>query len=202
MKKTVSISGGVFILVLAFLVLFPSSASCQSKKFAKESMFLTFQIGTNSYVVTDEPFNSLPFPIGGSFEFCLSDNIGIGGTLMFDKWSDYLGMFGGKYTFLVFKPSLDLTYHFDIDGVEGFNLFSGLSLGYSLLSVTNNLGGEYMGDLRNEPHIAPFLGAHLYFWEDVSDFMERVLVTLKIYWSVTGDFSGVCGAVGITYQIK
>lgn len=202
MKKSGFISTAVLILALAVLVLNPASASGQSKKFSKDSMFITGQIGTNSYAITDEPFNSLPIPLGVSYEFCISDNIGIGGTLMYDKWSDYLGMFGGKYTFHVFKPSLDFTYHFNIEGVEGFNLFSGLNLGYSILTVANNLGNEYTGDLKSEPHIAPFLGAHLYFWENVSGFLNNILVTLKIHWSVTGDFSGVCGTVGITYKIK
>jgi hypothetical protein len=202
MKKSGFISMTVLILALTALALNPASVSGQSNKFSKGSMFITGQIGTNSYVITDESFNSLPFPVGVSYEFCISDNIGIGGTMMYDKWSDYLGMFGGKFTFHVFKPSLDLTYHFNIESVEGFNLFSGLNLGYSLLSVTNNLGNQYIGDLKSEPYIAPFLGAHLYFWENVSGFLNNVLITLKIYWSVTGDFSGVHGAVGITYQIK
>ena len=121
---------------------------------------------------------------------------------MFDKWSDYLGMFGGKWTFLVFKPSLDITYHFNVKKIEGLNLFTGASLGYSIVSVSNELGNDYTGDLQSEPHIAPFLGTHLYFWENLPGFFNNLLVTFKVYWSVAGDFSGVYGGVGITYRIK
>jgi len=144
----------------------------------------------------------MPFPFGASYEVALTDNIGIGSTVMFDKWSDYLGMFGGKWTFRVFKPSLDITYHFYVNKMKGLNIFTGASLGYSILSVSNELGSDYMGELKSEPHFAPFLGLHLYFWENSPGFFNKLLVTSKVYWSVTGDFSGVSGAVGITYKIK
>ncbi len=172
------------------------------KKFAKGSMYLTGQVGINSYVATDDPFDTMPFPIGASYEFALTDNIGIGSTVMFDKWSNYLGMFGGKWTFQVFKPSLDITYHFNANKMKGLNLFSGVSLGYSIFSVGNELGSEYTGELKSEPHFAPFLGLHLYFWENLPGFFNNLLVTVKVYWSVTGDFSGISGAIGITYKIK
>jgi len=121
---------------------------------------------------------------------------------MFDKWSDYLGMFGGKWTFRVFKPSLDIIYHLNVEKMKGLGLFGGASLGYSLLSISNDLGNEYMGELKSEPHFAPFLGLRLYLWEDQPGFFNKLMITSKVYWSVTGDFSGVSGAIGITYRIK
>ena len=172
------------------------------KKFAKGSMYVTGQIGINSYVATDDPFNAMPFLLGASYEVALTDNIGIGSTVMFDKWSDYLGMFGGKWTFLVFKPSLDITYHFNVNKMKGLNFFTGASLGYSILSVSNELGSDYMGELKSEPHFAPFLGFHLYFWENSPGFFNKLMITSKVYWSVAGDFSGLSGAIGITYKIK
>ena len=172
------------------------------KKFAKGSMYVTGQIGINSYVATDDPFNTMPFPLGASYEIALTDNIGIGSTVMFDKWSDYLGIFGGKWTFRVFKPSFDITYHFYANKMKGLNLFTGASLGYSILSVSNELGSDYRGELKSEPHFAPFLGLHLYFLGNLPGFFNNLFVTSKVYWSVTGDFSGVSGSVGITYKIK
>jgi hypothetical protein len=201
MTRTVLLFTIVFILVLFFFAATPVSAFYGEEKFAKDSMLVGGQIGFNSYVATDDPFDSLLFPLGASYEFLIADNVGIGASLMFDKWCDYLGMFGGKYTFWVFKPSLDITYHFNIEKVKGLNLFTGASLGYSLLSVNNELGNPYDGDLKSEPHIAPFLGTHFYFWEG-SSFLNRFLVTLKVYWSVAGDFSGVYATLGITYRIK
>jgi hypothetical protein len=200
----------VLFLVLIFVLVFSAFALNRDdteegkagRKFAKGSMYVTGQIGIGSYVATEEPFNTLPFPLGASYEIALTDNIGIGGTVMFDKWSDYLGMFGGKWTFRVFKPSLDITYHFYLKGMEGLNFFTGASLGYSLLSVSNELDSGYTGELKSEPHFAPFLGLHLYFWGNHSGFFEKFLITSKVYWSVTGDFSGLSGAVGIAYKIK
>jgi hypothetical protein len=204
MKKAVLLLIVIFIFGFSAFALNKDDTEGEKtgKKFAKGSKYVTGQIGISSYVATDEPFDAMPFPLGASYEFALTDNIGIGGTLMFDKWSDYLGMFGGKWTFRVFKPSFDITYHLNVKKMEGLNLFTGASLGYSFLSVSNELGGDYMGELKSEPHLAPFLGLHLYFWENAPGFFGNLLVTSKIYWSVTGDFSGVSGAVGITYKIK
>lgn len=196
----------IVMFVLAFSVFALNKDDIEEvkigKKFAKGSMYVTGQIGINSYVATDDPFNALPFLLGASYEVALTDNIGIGSTVMFDKWSDYLGMFGGKWTFLVFKPSLDITYHFNVNKMKGLNLFTGASLGYSILSVSNELGSDYMGELKSEPHFAPFLGFHLYFWENSPGFFNKLMITSKVYWSVAGDFSGLSGAIGITYKIK
>jgi hypothetical protein len=204
MKKAVLLLIVIFVLVFSAFALNKDDIEKEKigKKFAKGSMYVTGQIGINSYVATDEPFDTMPFPLGASYEVALTDNIGIGGTVMFDKWSDYLGMFGGKWTFLVLKPSFDIAYHFYPDKMKGLNLFTGVSLGYSLLSVSNELGSDYEGELKSEPHFAPFLGLHLYFWENLPGFFNNLLVTSKIYWSVAGDFSGVSGAIGITYKIK
>jgi len=204
MKKAVLLLIVIFVLAFSAFALNKDDIEEEKtgKKFAKGSMYVTGQIGIDSYVATDEPFNALPFPFGASYEFALTDNIGIGGTVMFDKWSDYLGIWGGKWTFRVFKPSLDITYHFNVNEMKGLNLFTGVSLGYSILSVSNELGSDYEGELKSEPHFAPFLGLHLYFWESLPGFFKNLLITSKVYWSVTGDFSGVTGAVGITYRIK
>jgi hypothetical protein len=202
MKKKVLPSIVIFVPVFFVFALNPVSGFCGAKKFSKGSMYLTSQIGMNSYVATDDPFDSMPFPIGISYEFLIANNIGIGSTVMFDKWSDYLGCFCGKFTFRVIKPSFDITYHFETEKMRGLDIFTGANIGYSVFSVSNELGNDYMGDLESEPHLAPFLGTHLYFWENLSGFFSRLLVTLKVYWSVTGDFSGVSGAVGVTYKIK
>jgi hypothetical protein len=202
MKKTVLIL--FVIVVLAFFISASSSVSAfpRDKKFSKGSMFVTGQVGVNSFVATDNAFDSMPFPIGASYEFSLTDHIGIGGTFMFDKWSDYLGCFCGKFTFLVFKPSLDFTYHFNAEKIKILDFFAGLCLGYSALAVRNELGNDNISDLNSEPHVAPFLGTHFDFWGNRTGFLSKVLLTLKVSWSVTGDFSGIYGAVGMTYRIK
>ncbi len=83
-------------------------------------------------------------------------------------------MFGGKWTFRVFKPSLDITYHLSVQKVKGLGFFTGASFGYSFLSVSNELGIDYEGQLQSEPYYAPFLGVHLFFWENRSGFFSKI----------------------------
>ncbi len=170
------------------------------------SFFLTAQAGLNTLVRSADfqaaPFDALPFPVGASFEYSLSRHLGLGGTVMFDQWSDYLGMFGGKWTFRLFKPSLDVTYHFWKEEPAGLDVFAGASVGYSILSVGHEVGSRYQGELKSEAHVAPFLGTNLRLRRDPAVFLGRLALTLRASWSVHGRFSGVYGAVGITYRLK
>lgn len=202
MKKTVLFSSVVIFFVIALLAPTIVSASPQDTKFSKGSVFLTAQIGLNSYAATDDPIDQMQFPLGASCEFSLTDNIGIGGTIMYEKWSDYLGCFCGKFTFNVYKPSLDLIYHLNVGEARGLDFFTGINLGYSFVSVSNELGNEDISGLKDELHVAPLIGAHLYFWENASSFLNRVMITAKTGWSVTGDFSGVFGSLGITFKLR
>lgn len=201
MKKTLFIP-----LSLLALAMNPIWAFDGIGPFSKGSMFLTAQIGFNTMVRTAdpfaEPFEAMPFPVGASFEVALTDNIGVGGTIMYDQWFDYLGMFGGKWTFHLFKPSFDLSYHFRTQKIRGLDLFTGANLGYCFLSVSNMLGNNYDGRLKSEPLLAPFLGINLYFWPNSPGFPRRLMVTFKAAWSVTGHFSGIYSAAGLTYRLK
>lgn len=202
MKKTVLLPIRMFVLVFLVFDLNPVLASNGAKKSSKGLMVVTGQIGINSFVATADSFDSMPFPAGAGYEYFIADNVGIGSTVMFDKWCDYLGCFCGKFTFRVIKPSLDITYYFDMEKLKGMDLFAGASLGYSIFSVSNELGNDYIGDMQSEPHLGPFFGTRLYFLDNLSGFLSNIMVTLKVYWSVTGDFSGVYGTVGLTYKIK
>jgi len=202
MKKKILFLSAVFLLFSVVSVSIPVSASPQDTKFSKGSVFLTGQIGLNSLSATDDPFEQMQFPLGASFEFSLSDNIGIGSTIMYDKWSDYLGCFCGKYTFKVYKPSLDLIYHLNVGEAQGLDFFTGINLGYTFVSVNNELGNEDISGLKDEIYAAPLMGAHFYFWENASSFFNRVMITAKAGWSVTGDFSGIFGLIGITFKLR
>ena len=202
MKKSVLVLVLLFVFVFFVLHLSSVSAATQSDRFSKGAMYATGQIGLKSYVKTAEPFDSFPFPVGGSFGFFISDDLALGTSIMYEKWCDYLGCYCGKYTFRVIEPSLDLIYHLDLPAIKGMSLFGGAKLVYTILSVSNELGNEYIGDLKSEAHIAPFLGTHLYFWENSSGFFNRILLTLDVSLSVAGDFSGIHGTVGITYMIR
>ena len=202
MKKKILFLSVLFLFFCIVSVSIPVSASPQNTKFSKGSVFLSAQIGLNSFAATEEPIEQMQFPLGASFEFSLTDNIGIGSTIMYDKWSDYLECFCGKFTFKVYKPSLDLIYHLKIGEAQGLDFFTGVNLGYSFVSVSNELENEDISGLKNEPHIAPLIGTHFYFWENASGFLNRIMITAKVGWSVTGDFSGIFGSVGITFKLR
>jgi hypothetical protein len=201
MKKT-------FIVTLSLLVLALNLvwASDETRPFSKGAMFLTGQFGLNTMVRTADrfadPFDTMPFPFGAGFEVMLTDNVGIGGTMMYDQWSDYLGMYGGKWTFRLFRPSFDCAYHFGPEKTRGLDFFAGAQLGYTFVSVSNMLGNSYDGSLKSEPHLAPFVAVHLNFWPNSRGFLGRLSVTIKAAYSVTGRFSGFYGATGLTYRLK
>lgn len=202
MKKKILFLFVVFLFFSVVSISIPVSAAPQDTKFSKGSAFITAQIGLTSYAATEDPIEQMQFPLGASCEFSLTDNIAIGGTLIFDKWSDYLGCFCGKFTFKVYKPSLDLIYHLNVGEAEGLDFFMGVNLGYSFVSVSNELGNEDISGLKDEPHIAPLIGAHFYFWENASGFLNRIIITAKAGWSVTGDFSGIFGSIGVTFKLR
>lgn len=169
-------------------------------------MSLTGQFGLNTMVRTAdpfaEPFDTMPFPFGASFELMLTDHIGLGGTIMYDQWSDYLGMFGGKWTFRLFRPSIDWAYHFGPGKMRGLDIFAGAQLGYTFVAVSNMIGNNYDGRLKSEVHLAPFIGAHLNLWPNNRGVLGRLSVTFKAAYSATGHFSDVYGMAGLTYRLK
>ncbi|MBN2409473.1 MAG: hypothetical protein JXE07_07020 [Candidatus Aminicenantes bacterium] len=196
------------VVALSFLAfaLNPVWASGEIRPFPKGSMFLTGQFGLNSMVRTADPladpFNSLPFPLGASFEFMLTENIGLGGTAMYDRWSDYLGMYGGKWTFRLIRPSFDCAYHFSPERVKGLGFYTGIQFGYTFVDVDNRLSNRYNGLLKSEAYLAPFAGVHFNPWPNSQGFLGRLSVNFKAAWSVTGRFTGVYGLAGLTYRLK
>jgi hypothetical protein len=201
MKLTIPIA----ILLLAF-AWNPVFAAAEAGEGARSSLSLTALAGLNTMVRTAdrfaEPFDTMPVPLGAGLEVLLSGNIGIGGTVMYDQWSDYLGMFGGKWTFRLFRPAFDVAYHFRTREIRSMGFFVGAELGYNFVSVSNMLGNVYEGDLKSEPHLAPFAGINIHFRRDPASFLGRLAVTVKAAWSVTGKFAGVYGLAGLTYRLK
>lgn len=188
------------------LALNPVWASDGTQPSSKGSMFLTGQIGLNTMVRTADPFadpfNTMIFPLGAGFEFMLTRHIGIGGTIMYERWSDYLGMFGGEWIFRLVKPSFDFAYHFGTERAKTLDFFAGAHLGYSFVAVSNMIGNNYDGNLRSEPHLAPFVGANFHFWRNSPGFLGRLSATFRVAWSVTGHFSDVYSMAGLTYRFK
>jgi hypothetical protein len=169
---------------------------------SRGSMFAAARIGLRSYAATDDPFETMPFPVGVSFEYLLSNRLGIGATLTYDKWSDYLGMFGGKYEFRVLQPSISLAYHFKIPGLAGLRFGAGADCGYIFLAIKNELGNTYTGPLKGQPEIAPFLAAEASFWPRSEGVVHRLRFFVQGGWLIARDFSGFRGAVGIGLWVR
>jgi opacity protein-like surface antigen len=201
MKKSFA-AAAVLVFVATASMTHSAQGPPESKGFNPRPQYLALLAGFNSHRPTVEPFGALPFPFGLSYEHRIRESWGIGTTLMFDRWCDYLGMFGGKYAFQVFKPSLDVVYHLGPGRRGSFDLFAGGHLGYSFFWVTNELGNDYAGNLRHEPHIAPFVGTVLHIGKTGAGFMGRLSLTARLAWSVTGRLSGLYGTAGIVLRMK
>jgi|GEM_PF-1199312 len=166
------------------------------------SMSASVRIGLRSYAATDDPFGTMPFPVGASFEYLLSDKLGIAATLTYDKWSDYLGMYGGKFDFHVIQPSLSLAYHFKIPGLSGLRFRAGADCGTIFLAVNNELGNAYPGALKSQPEVTPFLAAEASLWPRAEGILSRLRLSVQGGWSICDDFSGFRGVVGIVLWLN
>lgn len=166
-----------------------------------KAVLITTQVGHRIPFPTSDPIDKIPL-LGIGFEIDLTNNIGIGGTFIFHQWSDYLRQLGGKYTFREYKPSLDFYYHFNLSQTKAMDLFSGISFGYHFISVENELGNKYDGELENQCSISPFMGIHLYPFSNQSSFLKNLSATFRIHWTVLGDFSGLTLSAGTSFKIK
>lgn len=159
--------------LLVTLLVFILIAGVNAEDFEEGQKFLTGQIGLNSYAI----------PFGGSYTMALTDNIEVGATLMVQFWGD-LG-----FSFTVITPSAEVYYHFTSLELP-IDLFAGASLGYSIFSSNN----EYIGVFASSMYLSPLIGARYFF-------KENLAVSLKLFFSVLGEFGGVGTLLGITYVL-
>lgn len=176
MKKT--------IVILALLAVVSSGLVAGDKEFQQGGQYLTVQVGLNSYAV----------PFGASFEYGITENIGIGGTVMAQFWSDSWGW--GEYSYTVITPSFDAAYHFTELKAPKLDLFAGASIGYSIASGKWKSGGYgYSMTANSDIFLSPFLAARYYVG-------RKTAVAGKVYFSATGDYDGIGGTVGVTFYLN
>lgn len=162
------------LCVCSSLVL--SAAPKRSKKYAnlefkKGDTFITPQIGLNKYAI----------PFGANFEYAITENIGVGGTVMVWLWSD----FGYKQSLIV--PSVDASYHFTMLEVDKLDLFAGVGLGYAIYSSDFGTGTSGI-------YIDPFVAGR--YW-----FSDKMGVSLRLNIGLIGDWGGVGGLLGVVFRI-
>lgn len=130
-------------------------------------MYLTPQIGLYS--------GNIPF--GANFEYAITENIGVGGTLMI--W------FGSGYH--VFMPSVDVAYHLTMLEVEKLDLFAGAGVGFAIVGGNGISGSSGLS-------INPFVAGR--YW-----FSEKMAVSLRVNIGLIGDWTGVGSMLGVTFRI-
>ena len=197
-KNYIRIYLSVLMIISAALLAFPAMDESGQ---GEPEFYLFAHIGLGSYAVTETPQEKLPFPVEAGFEYMVTNRFGIGGFITYDRWKDILGMYGGRYIFHMVRPSLDVLYH--LTPRTGLvDVFSGARLGYTFVSVSNELGNPYMGSLNSEIYIGPFLGARLRILKPGSSPLKRIDLDFRLSWSVFGDFSGLNGSAGLTFGFR
>ncbi len=164
------------ILVALIVVIVGSSlalSAAPKKKytqleFAKGKLYLTPQIGLNSWAI----------PFGANFEYAITENIGVGGTVMMWFWS------GAS----VILPSVDAAYHLTKLDVDKLDLFGGVGVGFAIY----NAGGGIAGS--SGIYISPFVAGR--YW-----FSKNMAVSLRLNIGIIGDWSGVGGLLGVTFPL-
>ncbi|MEI6614682.1 MAG: hypothetical protein WCL37_07275 [Chrysiogenales bacterium] len=166
-KKTILI-----ILVILLSVSLLSAATYKkpikrgvAKTFVMKDMYLTPQIGLYSGAV----------PFGANIELALTENIGVGATLM--MW------FGSGYS--VFMPQVDAAYHFTMLEVDKLDLFAGVGVGFAIAGS----GGGTSGIA-----ISPFIAVR--YW-----FSEKMGISLRSNIGIIGDWTGVSSMLGVVFNI-
>lgn len=161
------------LLVLVLCMSLALAAAPKGKKsdglqFHKGDKFLTPQIGLNSWAI----------PFGANFEYAVTENIGVGGTVMMWFWS------GAS----VILPSVDAAYHLTKLDVDKLDLFGGVGVGFAIY----NAGGGIAGS--SGIYISPFVAGR--YW-----FSEKMAVSLRLNIGIIGDWSGVGGLLGVTFPL-
>jgi hypothetical protein len=169
------------VLVFALLALLVLSAPilASEKEFAKGNKFITPQLGLNSWTV----------PFGASFEYAVTENIGVGGTGMLWLWSDSYAKSS------VISLSADVAYHFTKVKAEKFDLYGGGYLGYAIYSYSWK--DEEMSDYdlgASALMIGPFVGARYYF-------NPKIAVSLRLDGSLAGHWASFGGSIGVTFKL-
>jgi hypothetical protein len=159
----------VLLAIILCMSLALSAAPKGKKKYAKlefnkGDLFLTPQIGFNSWTI----------PFGANLEYAMTENIGVGGTVMAWFWG------GGG----LIVPSVEAAYHFTMLEVDKLDLSAGGGLGFAIAT-----GGGYTGA------VYPFILLNgRYFFKPNMAFNLRLNMSF-------GTWGSAGALVGVTFRI-
>ncbi len=163
-------------ILFAFIIVFVCTSLALSAAPKKKYAQLEFNKG-GKYITPQIGLYSGEIPFGASFEYGITENIGVGGTLM--MW------FGSGYH--VFMPSVDGAYHFTKLKVEKLDLFAGASLGFAILGGNGFNGSSGLS-------LNPFVAGRYYF-------SEKMGVSLRCYFGLIGDWTGFGSLLGVVIKL-
>jgi hypothetical protein len=173
----ISVLGGLMnikkIVLITLVVLLSASllSAAYYKKTVKQSPGLSFVKG-NLYVTPQIGFNSWTLPFGANVEYAMTENIGIGGTVMAWFWG------GGG----LIVPSGEVAYHFTMLDVPKLDLSAGGGLGFAIAT-----GGGYTGS------IYPFILVNGRYF-----FSPKMAANLRFNMSF-GDWGSAGALIGVTF---
>ena len=139
------------ILVIAALVmaLGASLAVAGPAEFSKGNFFLTPQVGFASWGGGVVPF-------GVNAEFAISNNVGLGGSVMYQGWTEEFGSVS------LISFAFQANYHFIKLDASKFDLYAGAELGYGLYNISYDSG--YSSGISGSSGLvlAPVLGGRYF----------------------------------------
>jgi len=171
-----------FLVVLLALAVLAGTAAAGTREFWKGGIYVTPQIGVNSWG------GSIPF--GVNAEYGLTENIGIGGSVMLNMWSEF------DWSSTLINFNADVAYHFTKLDMDKFDLYAGGGLGYSVYSWKwkDSGDGDIGGSGGSGIYIPIFVGGRYFF-------NPKIAVSLRLVGSLTGHWSGFGGVLGVTFVL-
>jgi len=167
----------------------PKKGISGEKEFSKGSKYVTAQLGLNSYAI----------PFGVSLEIALNENVGVGGSVMLQFWGEDYSYFGLGYrsSSTLITPAVEAAYHFTQLKVNKLDLSAGANIGFSIYSYRWEFEWPGMEDVdagTSGLHLSPFLNGAYYF-------SPKTAVTLRVYFSAVGGWTGIGGLLGIVFKL-
>ncbi|MFW6128772.1 MAG: hypothetical protein ACOC6P_00810 [Candidatus Aminicenantaceae bacterium] len=192
------------IIFVMFIFLINAFSWGDQKKDTTPSLFFSPQIDLFGYVATESPFDVFPH-MGFGLDAKITKRFSLGWHIFYSQWSDYLGLYCGRYDFEVLRPSLELIYSLQVQN-KTLNLIGGIGFSYNFVSIENELCNECPEDLGNHMSVSPFIGYYLYLIDSQSGLIKSscisVRLSTKCYIILNGDFSGFQVMSGLGFGFK
>jgi len=156
------------------------------------------RVGINPIAPTDAPFDELPL-MGGGVRLGITPHLAVEAGIAASGWSDYLGMYGGRYDFKLIRLGGGIQYALWTWKPRLWNLRAGVSLVNHFFRVSNALQNPYPGDLQSHLAVVPALAADLCPFHREDGFLGRLIVTGTLEYPVNGGFSDLTGLLGVGF---